>query len=174
MNHRPFEDWLLADQPLDAQQQRDLQNHLRDCVSCTAIAEANMALRAVRMISPQPGFSERFGALLEKRREQLRLRQILGTVVLVLAGVGLVLVLAGPFLAEAITSPASWITAMVGYLLFVITSFRVLSEVTGILVRVLPNVLTPGGWFAGVLTFAGLAFFWTFSIRRARHVPQGV
>ncbi len=31
MNHRPFEDWLLDDQPLTPEQKRDLQSHLRTC-----------------------------------------------------------------------------------------------------------------------------------------------
>lgn len=174
MNHRPFEDWLIADQPLDAAQQRDLQNHLRDCVSCAAMAESNMALRAKRMMTPEAGFVDRFTARLAGRREELRRRQILGTVVLVLAGVGLTLVFAGPLLQEAFTSPATWITAMVGYFLFIVTSFRVLSEVTEILLRVLPTVVTPGGWLVTVIAFAGLAAFWTYAIRRARPAQQGV
>ena len=39
MNHRPFEDWLLEDQRLTSDEERELQAHLRVCTSCAAIAE---------------------------------------------------------------------------------------------------------------------------------------
>ncbi len=44
MNHQPFENWLLDEEPLTAQQQRDLQNHLRDCTICSGLADSNLAL----------------------------------------------------------------------------------------------------------------------------------
>ncbi len=31
MNHRPFEDWLLAEEPLTTDQKADLQEHLNTC-----------------------------------------------------------------------------------------------------------------------------------------------
>lgn len=38
MDHRPFEDWLLYDEPLTSVQKSELQAHLRSCTSCAAIA----------------------------------------------------------------------------------------------------------------------------------------
>ncbi len=89
MNHQPFEDWLLEDQPLTLEQQRELQAHLRSCPACTAIAESNLALHSVHMISPAAGFARRFQTRLAHRREQQRWRQIIGTVILVLGGLAL-------------------------------------------------------------------------------------
>lgn len=174
MNHRPFEDWLLDDQPLDPQRNRDLQDHLRACVACSAIAESNMALHTTRMIAPAEGFTDRFALRLARRREEQRWQQIIGTLVLVLAGLVLTLVVAGPSLQEAVTSPAGWITAVVGYFLFMVTSVRVLSEAGAVLVRVLPGFVSPAGWFATVIAFAGLGLLWGLSIRRFGHAPQGV
>ncbi len=174
MNHRPFEDWLLDEQQLDPQQERDLQNHLRDCVTCSAIAETNLALRGTRMVSPLPGFSDRFAVRLARRREEQRWRQIVGTVLLVLTGLGLTLALAGPTVLEALTSPATWITAVIGYFLFILTSFQVVSEAGEVLLRVLPSLMSPAGWFFTVLVFACLFALWGLTIRRLRHAPQGV
>ncbi len=174
MNHRPFEDWLLEDQALDPQQQRDLQNHLRDCVSCASIADSNLALRGTRMVSPQPGFADRFSGRLARRRAEQRLRQVVGTILLVLAGVGLTAYFAGPIIEEALSSPAAWITAVVGYFLFVVTSLQVLSEAGEVLLRVLPTFVSPAGWFITALIFAGLASMWVLTIRRLGRVPQGV
>lgn len=174
MNHRPFEDWLLDDQPLDPQQKRDLQDHLRTCVACSAIAESNMALHTTRLIAPAAGFADRFGLRLARRREEQRWQQIIGTLVLVLAGFGLTAVVAGPSLQQAIASPAGWITAVVGYFLFIVTSLRVFGEAGEVLLRVLPGFVSPAGWFVTVLAFAGLGIFWGLSIRRFRRAPQGV
>ena len=60
MNYRPFEDWLLEDQHLTSDQERELQAHLRVCTSCAAIAESNLALHSTRMVSPAEGFVSRF------------------------------------------------------------------------------------------------------------------
>lgn len=174
MNHRPFEDWLLDDQSLDPQQQRDLQNHLRDCISCSAIAESNLALRGTRLLSPEAGFADRFAVRLSQRRVEQRWRQVIGTVLLVLAGFGFMLVVAGPVVADALTSPSAWITAVVGYFLFVVTSFRALSEAGEVLLRVLPSFISPAGWFVTVAAFTGLVVLWAYAIRRLGRAPQGV
>jgi hypothetical protein len=174
MNHRPFEDWLLDDQPLNPQQKRDLQTHLRICSSCSAIAESNLALRITQMLPPVAGFAERFQLRLETRRREQRWRQIIGTVVLVLGGLGLLYWLAGPLIEEALLSPAAWITTAVGYFLFIITSIQVLSEVGVILLRVLPTFVSPTGWLAISALFAGLSLLWTVSMLRVASAPQGV
>ncbi len=173
MNHRPFEDWLLDDQPLTPQQARELQAHVRDCTSCAAIAESNMALHATRLAGPAAGFTDRFRVRLEKRRREQRWRQVIGTVVLVLGGLGLVYWLAGPFILGAFNSPASLLTIGVGYLLFILTSLQVLGEATAIMLRVLPPFISPVGWLALTAVTAGLGFLWTISIRRVARAPQG-
>ncbi|MGE5074039.1 MAG: anti-sigma factor family protein [Anaerolineae bacterium] len=174
MNHRPFEDWLLDDQPLNPQQARELQAHVRSCTSCAAIAESNMALHATRRVGPAAGFTDRFRLRLVKRRREQRWRQVIGTLVLVIGGLGLVYWLTGPVLLEALRSPASWITAGIGYFFFLLASAQVLSEATAILLRVLPSFISPTGWMVLTLGTAGLAFVWTVSIRRVARAPQGV
>jgi hypothetical protein len=86
MNHRPFEDWLLEDQPLDPTQKRDLDAHLRTCETCRAIAESNLALRSARIVAPAPGFSARFQERLVLARRAQRRRTLLGTLFFSLGG----------------------------------------------------------------------------------------
>jgi hypothetical protein len=174
MNHRPFEDWLLEDQTLTPEQNHELQSHLRVCNSCTSIAESNVALRATRRISPAAGFTERFQTRLVARRRQDRWRQIIGSIVLVAGGTGLVAWLAGPAIQEMLRSPAHWITIVVGYFLFVLTSIQALSEVGSVLVRVLYGFISPTGWFIAALIGGGLAMLWTVSIWRFARIPRGV
>jgi hypothetical protein len=174
MNHRPFEDWLLDDEPLSPQQARELQAHVRSCPACAAIAESNLALHSARRVSPATGFTDRFRVRLEKRRREQRWRQVIGTIVLVLGGMGLVYWLAGPFILDAFNSPAAWLTAGVGYFLFVLTSFQVLGEATAILLRVVPDFISPAGWAALAAGAAGLGYLWMISIQRVARAPQGV
>ena len=56
MNHRPFEDWLLNQEPLTSEQKCELQAHLRECPSCTSLTEVNMALRMVKPANPAKFF----------------------------------------------------------------------------------------------------------------------
>ncbi len=174
MNHRPFENWLLEDQPLTLEQNRELQSHLRICTSCSAIAESNLALHTTRIVSPTPGFIGRFQLQLVKRRRELRWRQVIGTLILVLGGLGLFYWLAGPVIQEALSSPAEWITTAVGYFLFVLTSLQTLSMVGNILLRVVPAFVSPTVLFVLALILSGVSFLWIVSIWRVTRTPQGV
>ncbi len=174
MNHRPFEDWLLEDQPLTSEQKHELQSHLRTCAACAAIAESNLALHSVRMVSPAAGFVDRFQTRLAEQRKAARIRQIIGTLIFVIGGLGLVYWLVGPFVQEVLHSPAEWITTAVGYFLFVLTSIQTLSEVSLILMRVIPTFISPLGWVVLISISGGLGLIWTVSITRFSRLPQGV
>jgi len=174
MNHRPFEDWLLQDQPLTPEQKHELQPHLRTCAACAAIAESNLALHSVQMVSPAAGFADRFQIRLTDQRKTARIRQIIGALVFVIGGLGLVYWLAGPLVQQAMRFPAEWITSAVSYFLFVLTSIQILSEVSLILMRVIPTFISPFGWLVLISIFGGLGLIWTVSIARFARLPQGV
>jgi len=78
MNHRPFEDWLLENQPLNPEQKLELLTHLKSCTTCTALSEVNLALRSPRMVTAPPGFTVRFQGRLEAERTKRHFRQVLG------------------------------------------------------------------------------------------------
>ena len=101
MNHRPFEDWLLAEDPLTSDQKADLQVHLKTCPSCQAMAEVNLALRTKKVIAPAPGFTTRFQTRLMVRRSGQRRRNMAGILILVISAVALVAWLLFPYLVWA-------------------------------------------------------------------------
>jgi hypothetical protein len=173
MNHQPFEDWLLADEFLTLQQQRQLQDHLRGCTACSGIADSNLALHATRMIAPAPGFTDRFRPRLAAwQREQIR-RQAVGTILLVAIGMGLLYVLAGPALLAALQSPAAWLGRITGLFIEVLTLARVFSQIGSVLLRHVPAILPGSLGPASVVATAGLALIWTFMMRRLARAPQG-
>ncbi len=174
MNHRPFEDWLLEDRPLGEQEQRELQMHLRECRSCSAIAESNLALHSVRWIAPPADFTARVTQRLARWRRMQRWYQMLGTLALVLGGLAVLYAFAGPAVQEALQSPADWITAATIYLVLAAESLQILTEVGRILVRALPSVMAPAGWMILMFGSAGLATIWAVAVRRLAHAPRGV
>lgn len=174
MNHRPFEDWLLDDQPLTPEQNRDLQTHLRTCTTCAAIAESNLALHSARKVTPAAGFIDRFQLRLAEQRKAARVRQTIGTLIFVIGGLGLLVWLAGPIVQEALRSPAEWITTAVSYFLFVLTSIQALNEVTLVLLHIIPDLVSPLGWLMVISVLGGLGLMWIVSIARWTRPPQGV
>ncbi len=174
MNHQPFENWLLDEEPLTSQQQRDLQNHLRDCTICSGLADSNLALHTARMVAPASGFPARFQPRLAAwRREQLR-RQAVGTVILVLIGVGLLYALAGPAMLNALRSPAAWLGEVTVYAVEVFALVRVVGQVGGILLQHVPAMLPTGTWTALILAAGLLGVMWIVAMRRLARAPQGV
>ena len=140
MNHRPFEDWLLEDRPLNGQEQRELQLHLHSCRSCTAIAESNLALHSTRWTSPPVGFADRFNQRLARWRSRQRWYQLLGTLVLVIGGLTILYAVVGSVVRQALQSPADWITAASRISCLRRRILQVLNEVGRILLRDLPRL----------------------------------
>ncbi len=124
--------------------------------------------------APRNGATDRFQARLAEQRKAARIRQIIGTLIFVIGGLGLIYWMVGPLVQEALRSPAEWITTAVGYFLFVLTSIQTLSEVSLILMRVIPTFISPLGWLVLISIFGGLGLIWAVAITRFARLPQGV
>jgi hypothetical protein len=174
MNHRPFEDWLLNEQPLTPEQKRELQTHLKDCTHCTALAEVNLELHSVKMVAPAPGFTARFQARLAGQRVRERRNRLVGALILVAGGVGLLGWYAVPTVIQFLGSPAGWIAAIVSFFLTVLDMARAIGDIGSILLRVLPGFIPPFGWMVILSTLSGFALLWTVSIWRFTRFSKGV
>ncbi|MGE5249620.1 MAG: hypothetical protein ACM3QS_05345 [Bacteroidota bacterium] len=166
MNHQPFETWLLEEQPLSAEQKRELQSHLRTCDRCTALVETGLALHSARMARPAAGFATRFQARLEARRIAERRRRFWGIILFSLSGLGVAAWLAVPWLAQAADSPAEWVSLVIGYALFVVTTLQTVVEVGSVLVRVAPGFMPSYFWMIVASGVAGLGLLSSVSIWR--------
>jgi len=174
MNHQPFESWLLDDKYLSATEKRELDSHLRDCRTCSALAQTGLALRSAKVASPAAGFTLRFQQRLAAQKVAERRRKLWGLIVLIVSGVGLLSWFAAPYVYAFIAAPVEWLTAAVGYFLFMFTSMQAFSEILSVLSRMVPNFIPPYAWMVLLSTFAGLGLIWIVSIWRFARKPQGV
>ncbi len=174
MNHLPFEDWLLNDMPLNPAQKRELDLHLRTCEYCTSLAAAGRALSTTQLATPVPGFTQRFQVRLAERKAVDRKRKVWGALLFSLGGIVLLAFAAWPYLLSFLSSPASWISLIVGWLVFIGTTLFALFDAALVILNVLFNFLPPFAWLVLLSMFAGMGLLWSVSIWRFVRVPQGV
>lgn len=173
MNHQPFEDWLLNDMPMTQEQKRELDMHVRTCAYCGALVESGIALKSVKKSSPQPGFAVRFETRLAARKLVERRRKRWGSIVFAAGGLALLMWLISPYLATFLAAPATWISALVEWVVFIITTMQALAQAGSVLLQVAPAFLSPFVWMILVSAFAGISLLWSISIWRFVRVPQG-
>jgi len=166
MNHQPFEDWLLANESLTPGQKSELQSHLRTCMSCSALAEVNVALRAVQQESPAAGFAGRFQVRLDARKLALRRRNILGFLLLTLAVIVVLLWISWPVLSPVIQSPVNTLAPLLSYLIALWTSLQAMGHVSQLFFDVIPGFVPPVVWMAIVLGAIGWGLLWIVSLMK--------
>jgi hypothetical protein len=174
MNHRPFETWLLDNQPLTPEEKRGLQIHLQECVHCTALAEVNLELRSVKMVSPVAGFTARFQQRLKVQRLREQRNRLVGVMILAFGGLGLTAWFVAPYVLGFLGSPAEWIAAIIGFLLSLVSIAEAVGDIGSILLRVLPGFIPPFAWLVFISALSGFGLLWAVSIWRFSRVTRGV
>jgi len=174
MKHQPFEEWLLNDTPMTSEQKRELDQHIRSCSYCAALVETGVVLRSAKMISPAVGFTARFQARLAERKLADRRRKFWGAIVFLVGGLSFLVWLLAPSIASFIASPATWITALVGWGVFLITTLNAMFQAGSVMLQIVPGFLSPFMWMILVSAVAGVSLLWSVSIWRFVRVPQGV
>jgi hypothetical protein len=172
MDHRPYEDWLLNDERLTPEQERDLRTHLRSCPSCATLAQANMALRAAPVIFPAEGFALRFQTRLIAERKIQRRRSIIGSFLLAVVGMGLLAWLALPFLPYLTLSPSQLMTLWLSNVVYIALTVRTVGVLGTTLLNVLASFVPAYVWVFSLVLFSGLGFLWNVSLRRVGKYAQ--
>ncbi len=173
MNHRPFEDWLLNDMSLTPEQKRELDVHLRTCAYCAALVETGMTLKTVKKVAPQPGFAARFEARLAQRKAAERRRHYLGSILFTAGGFALLMWIASPYLLSFFSAPATWISAVIEWMVFLITTLQALGQAGSVFLKVVPDFLSPFAWMVLLSVVAGITLLWSISIWRFVREPRG-
>jgi hypothetical protein len=84
--------------------------------------------------------------------------------------------LAGPYMASFIASPATWITSLIGWGVFLITTLQAVAQAGFVMWHVMPSFFSPFAIMVLASAFAGIGLLWSVSIWRFARggVPQGV
>ena len=174
MNHQPFEEWLLTEQLISPKEKLELDAHLRICSYCSALAETGKALRSVKKVSPVAGFSTRFQAKLAAQKAAERRRKRYGAILFTFGGLAMLMWLTGPYLFAFAAAPATWIAALIEWLVFLVTTLQAVAQAGSVLLRVLPGFFSPFAFMVLVSALAGIGLLWSVSIWRFVRVPRGV
>jgi hypothetical protein len=172
MDHRPYEDWLLDDERLTPEQDRDLRIHLRNCPDCAALSRSNMALRSAPVTAPAEGFALRFQARLAAERKVQRRRSLIGLFLMAVVGVGGLSWLLFPYLPYLTLPPAQLASLWLGNLVYLALAARVVGVLGITLLNVLASFIPTYVWVLSVALLGGLGFLWTFSFRRVGKYSQ--
>jgi hypothetical protein len=171
MDHRPYEDWLLEDKRLSAEQERNLRAHLRTCLECSALVRTNMALRAAPMSEPAQGFTARFQVRLAAERKARWWRNVITWSLVLVVGTGVVLIMATPYLAY-FSSPSQVVQALMSNLVYLDLILRAAgvigTNLLGIPMPPFPSVV----WSLVFMLFAGIGFLRILPFRKLRKLFQ--
>ena len=174
MDHRPFEDWLLEETPLNSEQKRDLNKHLRACTTSAALAEVNLALRSAKQAEPAAGFTERFQVRLVAEKLATRRRNAWGFVILTLSVVGVVTWAIWPMLKELAQSPVAMFSSWTASLSALWASLQAIFRAGLVLIKVAPGFVPVYVWAVILVTGGGLSAAWVVSLMKYSKTTQGV
>ena len=172
MDHRHFEEKLLNDELLTPKENKALQAHIRNCAKCAALAEANLALHNVAMVTPAPGFASRFQVRLEAKRKAQRRRYFFGGLILLFSGLGVLVWLALPVLPAALASPTTILVAWTSYIASALSFIKVFNEAGTVLLRVVASFIPSSAWLLSLSLFGLLGLVWFSSIQKISRLPQ--
>jgi hypothetical protein len=174
MDHRPFEDWLLNKQTLDASEKRQLDAHLRVCTSCAALAEINLALKSVTMAAPAAGFTDRFQVRLAAHKQALRRRNFWGFLLLILSVLSVLTLIVWPVIASLQRSPVDLLASLLGGLLSFWAALNAMAHAGLLLFRIAPGFIPAYIWTIMLFAACGWSLLWVFSLIKFTKFPQGV
>jgi len=167
MGHQPFELWLLEENSLTPSQKQELAAHLSTCAECRqlhlSLAAATGLVATAPLVSPSPGFTDRWRVTLVEHRARQHKRQtrlfflstILGALVALAALIG-VLSLANVSLPDLVVSGAKVIAGLLN--LAGDARFYIGASLNG----PLPVVI----WILISIGFCLLIFFWGYLLWR--------
>jgi hypothetical protein len=166
MDHQRYETWLLNDERLTPEQDRDLRGHLRNCVQCAALARANLSLRSAPVVAPAEGFALRFQVRLAGQRTQQRRYTLIGLTLLGIIGAGGLIWLFFPYLAYLALPPAQLVSLWLSNLIYLATTVRALGVLADIIINVLGSFIPVYMWILVMALLVVVSSLWVVSFRR--------
>ena len=176
MNHQQFETWILQENDLEQEQQRELHLHLKDCSQCQAFYQAVHQLDHLFKITPEPtpapNFSTRWMNRIE-RQERRRNRLILGITLFVITLATMILLsVVGLELRSTVDFFPQMMLELVTFITNGIVFFNQISNIISPLVRVGTKYLSPLWLYAITFGLSGITAAWIITSVRTRSLQK--
>ncbi len=169
MSHRPFEEWILAGEALNPEEQASLRDHMMNCAACQELAlswqEVEPLLMQAALERPSPGFVERW---IERVEERDRRRQTRLNWLALLISAGSAVTIALLWLAGYLSaSPPLTVLLHHGIesLRALLVEFWTIQELLEALLQTLPAAFLLIWWIAAA-ALTVLAALWVLSVHR--------
>jgi predicted anti-sigma-YlaC factor YlaD len=172
MNHQPFENWLLSDEPLSQDNADELDTHLEHCENCRELknswSDVVDLFQDVPDVEPLPGFAVRWQERLsfEHQIEKIVRHRWQSIIVLILIGnviAGLVFLLSTQ-LFSTFETPLSLLLTGVYRLASFVTFFNAIQNIFFTLLRTATSVVPVGLWVVIGVGLVGSCAIWIISL----------
>jgi hypothetical protein len=182
MNHQPFENWLLSEEPLPEDGERALREHLAACNQCSEIEDAWLDVAnlfaEIPEIEPAPGFVNRWQANLETDRaatKAMRQRwQSWIVLVLIANGAALALILTGVQLFRTYTSLSDFVLSWVYRAATAIVLANGFQNAFITLFRTIPGLIPTAWWIGIAITLSVSTLLWIVSMAKLTSLPRRI
>jgi len=172
MNHQPFENWLLSDEPLSSENANSLQEHLEACDDCRELQDSWQGvmslIESTAPMEPAAGFMDRWQEHLEADRQMVLLSrqrwQSWIMLILVANVASLFLFLLGAGVFSIFDSPVDIILAGVYRLTSAVMLFNTAQNILGTLMRTLISIVPIGVWAAFAAGLGASCVVWVVSM----------
>ena len=182
MNHQPFENWLLSEDPLSEDDERALQEHLMVCDQCGELENAWLDISnlfaEVPEVEPAPGFVNRWQSTLEADQAAIKVMrhrwQSWIVLVLIANGAALALLLYGVQFFNAYNSFTDWVLSWVykaATAMLLANGFR---NIFVTLFRTIPQLIPTGWWIGITITLCVSSFIWIVSMKKLASLPRRI
>jgi hypothetical protein len=167
MNHQPFKEWLLSEEPLSPEQTRALQDHQQSCESCrqleAAWTDVNDLFQRLPQAAPASGFTSRWQERLAAQQLQKQRRQAwIGLGVTALGAMSL-LILLGIQISSIMRSPSQLVLLWISQVTSLYSVLYALQGFVEVLFRVVPVVPITGVILAiGIFSFLSVLWIVTY------------
>lgn len=169
-DHQRIEEWLLAEQQLDAAEHQALKQHLQSCPECQRLAVAwnqvRLALRAAPHVAPERDFTARWRV----RQAAVRRRQHRRQTLLILAGVtggaAFLFLLLGLLVLPLLAAPRPALLMLLYQLSGLFSAAGDAASIFSTLVRAVYELVPPTMWVGLGVAAAGLMTVWLAALLR--------
>ncbi len=169
-NHLLIEDWLFNQSSLTPEAADALRTHLETCDACRRVSvawqEVETQLRLSPMLSPEPGFAQRWEARLIADRVMRQRKQ---TTAALFVSAALILALLAGFAwlsLPVLQNPLPYLLILAYRLTSACYDIAELSGMLGTMVRAVVNLVPATLWVALAVTAGSLIVLWAATYRK--------